>query len=150
MNEDKCIVSETVSFCEKHEWVLFFLQIHWFLKDTKTPHSCQPNTWCETTESLILLYTVETHIESVCVCHEHKIQKMKPSGRMMMFVLQRAALLHRSESQQWIRTPGSSCCWQWRDVAQPLVRTIPRAARERQNIIHILTGSVCKGPGEEL
>uniref|UniRef100_A0ACB8F089 Uncharacterized protein n=1 Tax=Sphaerodactylus townsendi TaxID=933632 RepID=A0ACB8F089_9SAUR len=34
--------------------------------------------------------------------------------------------LQRSLSQQWIRTPGSSCCWQWRDVAHPLVKRIPR------------------------
>lgn len=38
------------------------------------------------------------------------------------------ALLHRSESQQWMRTPGSSCCWQCLDVAQPLVKTMPKAA----------------------
>lgn len=45
---------------------------------------------------------------------------------------QEGALLHRSESQQWMRTPGSSCCWQCRDVAQPLVRTMPRAAVSRR------------------
>lgn len=41
------------------------------------------------------------------------------------------ALLHRSESQQWMRTPGSSCCWQCLDVAQPLVKTMPKAAARR-------------------
>lgn len=39
--------------------------------------------------------------------------------------------LHRSVSQQWMRTPGSSCCWQWREVAQPLVSTMPRTTAEQ-------------------
>lgn len=40
-------------------------------------------------------------------------------------------LLHRSVSQQWMRTPGSSCCWQWREVAQPLVSRMPRTTAKQ-------------------
>lgn len=63
--------------------------------------------------------------------HHNQIPRSKrlPNAQMRCSVCgsQEGELLHRSESQQWIRTPGSSCCWQCLEVAQPLVRTIPRA-----------------------
>lgn len=39
--------------------------------------------------------------------------------------------LQRSVSQQWIRTPGSSCCWQCREVAQPLASRMPRTTAKQ-------------------
>lgn len=49
-----------------------------------------------------------------------------------MVVRQRVALLHRSELQQWMLTPGSSSVWQCRAVAQPLVSLTPNATATRQ------------------
>lgn len=63
--------------------------------------------------------------------HNHILSSKRLNSALMQWSVrgcQEEALLHRSESQQWMRTPGSSCCWQCLDVAQPLVRTIPRAA----------------------
>lgn len=52
-----------------------------------------------------------------------------------MVVRQRVALLHRSESQQWMLTPGSSSVWQCRAVAQPLVSMTPNATAAKQNSV---------------
>lgn len=63
--------------------------------------------------------------------HSHILSSKRLNKAQTQWIVRgrhEGALLHRSESQQWIRTPGSSCCWQCLDVAQPLVRRMPRAA----------------------
>lgn len=90
---------------------------------------------------------VEIRVEMLCVLctfslleflvqrnHKH-IHRSAASSSCSVCGGRRVALLHRSESQQWMLTPGSSCCWQWREVAQPLVRTMPSAAAQRERTV---------------
>lgn len=72
----------------------------------------------------MLFFTITSYHNQILSSKRQNRAQMKWS----VLGCQKGALLQRSESQQWMRTPGSSCCWQCLEVAQPLVKTIPRAA----------------------